>query len=138
MSETIDVDADRPWSYTVAAGDYEHHVFCSPTRCVGANAANRQRGVLDARIGAVMAYIFRKGRRIRYALDANTEAAVKAYDKAHQVMPVGFVFRLIPPAKPLGSRAGEKPGTNKRSGKGESVSTREPSHRRIDVEPLDA
>ena len=132
----VDVDATRAWSVAVIAEDREHHVRCSPSRCVGANAVNRQRGVLDARVGAGTMRVLRKGRRIRYALDTNTEKAVKAYDEAGEVMPIGFVFRFVPPPKPIGSRKGEKPGSDRRSGKGTSVATRKPSHRHIDVEPV--
>jgi hypothetical protein len=49
-------------------------------------------------------------------------------------MPAGFRFKLLPPRKPLGSRAG-KTGTNRRSGMRQSVATRTPSTRSLFVEP---
>ena len=46
---------------------------------------------------------------------------------AGERMPAGFRFTIVPPAKPLGRRTGEKPGTNKRSKKKTGVATRRPS-----------
>lgn len=132
---TIVVDAERPISCTVTAADQKNHVWCSPSRCVGANALRRKRGVLDARVGADIMWLTRRGRQIRYRLHPNTKAAVKAYDEAKQMIPVGFVMQFIPPTTALGARAGEKPGSDRRSGARESVATRSPSHRHLNVEP---
>jgi hypothetical protein len=71
----------------------------------------------------------------RYDLDPDTAVAVGAYDKAGERMPAGFRFVLVPPRKRLGQRAGEKPGTNRRSGMRTSVATRRPSTRSLFVEP---
>jgi hypothetical protein len=132
----IDVDATRPFSSpAVIQADRDGAVRCSPTRCPGANALRRVRGVKDARVGATIMWLTRGDRRIRYQLEPNTKATVKAYDKAGEDIPVGFVFHFIPPAAALGSRSGEPSGSNRRSGARTSVATREPSHRHIDVEP---
>ncbi len=110
-------------------------VRCSPSRCVGANKLKRTPGVLDARVGARSARVQRADGWYRYDLDSDTAAAVHAYDAAGEVMPAGFRLVLIPPRVALGARAGEKPGTNKRSGARASVATRRPSTRSLFVEP---
>jgi hypothetical protein len=108
---------------------------CSPSRCVGAKRVLRLPGVLDVRIGARTARVLRKDGWHRYDLHSDTAAAVHAYDAAGEVMPAGFRFRLVPPGKKLQSRASEKPGSDRRSGKRESVATRRPSTRSLFVDP---
>lgn len=110
-------------------------VACSPTRCVGANRIRRMPGVLDVRVGARSARVQRKDGWHRYDLHPDTAAAVHAYDAAGEVMPAGFRFVLVPPRKKLNDRAGETPGSNRRSHKRESVATRRPSTRSLFVEP---
>ena len=115
--------------------DRKHGVRCSPTRCIGANALRRMPGVLDAKVGATMMYLLRRSGWERWQIERNTKVAVKAYDEADEDMPIGFVFHFVPPSKPLGSRSGQRSGSNRRSGANTSVASRKPSHRHIDVEP---
>lgn len=130
------IDATRPLNApAVIAADRNQGVRCSPSRCVEAWALRRLPGVLDVRVGADYMRLLRRNGWVRYWIDRNTKATTQAYDDEGQQIPVGFVGRYLPPPVRLGARAGEKPGSNRRSGKGESVATRKPSHRHIDVEP---
>ena len=134
---SIDVyDGTRPRSSPpVIEPDRKNGVRRSPSRCVGANAFRRLRGVRDARVGARIVRLLTRNGWERLELEKNTQAAIKAYDTADEVMPVGFVFHCVPPSEPLGSRSGEKPGSDRRSGAAKNVATRSPSQRHIDVEP---
>jgi hypothetical protein len=129
------IDATSPLTRVIAERHRVGAVQCSPTRCVVNKCLLEIRGVLDARTGADSARILRGDGWHRYQLHPDTAAAIRAYDEAGVLLPVGFRIRLIPPKKPLGSRAGEKPGTNKRSGQRASVATRRPSTRSLFVEP---
>jgi len=128
-------DATKRLSVVIDAIDRTDDVFCSPTRCVGANRIRRLPGVLDVRVGATSARVKRKNGWHRYDLAPETIAAIRAYDEAHEKMPPGFRFVLLPPKKRLNARKGEKPGTNVRSGRNEHVATRRPSSRSMFVEP---
>lgn len=130
----IVLDSKKSLRVRIEAKD-QQGVFCSPTKCVGANAIRRLPGVLDVRVGARSARVLRSNGWHRYSLEPNTAAAVRAYDNAHQVMPIGFRFSLIPPRAKLQARVGTAPGTNKRSGQHASVASRQPSTRSLFVEP---
>lgn len=130
------IDATSPLAIRVTEAD-QAAVRCSPTRCVLANGCARQRGVVDQRVGAGKLYLHRADRIVRYDIDASTQAAIKAYDTAGLSIPIGFVARFVPPRVALRSRAGSKPGTNTRSGDNTSVATRRPSHRHLNVEPIE-
>jgi hypothetical protein len=129
------IDATTGLTVVIAERDRWGAVNCSPTKCVGANRLRRLRGALDARVGADSARIQRQDGWHRYDLHPSTAAAVRAYDKSGQAIPAGFRFVLVPPRKPLGTRSGERPGSNRRSGKRQSVATRSPSTRSLFVEP---
>jgi hypothetical protein len=129
------VDATSPITRTIQERHRVGAVQCSPTRCVGARCLLEIRGVLDARVGTGSARILRKDGWHRYDLHPDTAAAIRAYDEAGEGLPAGFHFKLIPPRKRLGGRAGEKPGTNRRSGQRSSVATRRESTRSLFVEP---
>jgi hypothetical protein len=131
------IDATRRLSVVIAECDRTDDVRCSPSRCVGANRLRRLPGVRDVRVGARSARLLRRDGWHRYDLEPGTAAAVRAYDKSGERMPAGFRFALVPPAKRLGNRAGEKPGTNRRSGERMNVATRRPSTRSLFVEPPD-
>jgi hypothetical protein len=131
-----DATRTRLSSPPVIEADRVGAVACSPTRCVGANALRRMRGVLDVKVGATIMRLKRRTGWERWELDPNTKVVVEAYDTAGELMPIGFVFHFVPPAKPLGSRAGEPSGSDRRSGANTSVASRKPSHRHIGVEPL--
>jgi hypothetical protein len=128
------IDATVPLVAVIAEADRDG-VACSPTRCVGANRIRRLPGVLDVRVGARSARVLRRDGWHRYDLHPDTAAAVHAYDAAGEIMPAGFRFALVPPRKKINERAGEKPGSNRRSGKRESVAARTPSTRSLFVEP---
>ena len=129
------IDATSPLTVVIEEAD-RIAVPCSPSRCVGANRLRRVKGALDARVGARSARLLRHDGWHRYDLHPSTVAAVRAYDEAGEVIPAGFRFQLVPPRSPLGQRNGKAPGTNKRSGKRESVATRRPSSRSLFVEPV--
>jgi hypothetical protein len=108
----------------------------SPSRCVAANRLRQVPRVIDARVGARSARLHYKGVGwVRYDLDPDTAAAIRAYDLAGETMPAGFRVQLSPPKNRLGARVGEKPGSNKRSGRRESVATRRQSTRSLFIEP---
>ena len=132
---TVLVDATKPLTAVIGEDDRVGDVRCSPSRCIGANRLGRLPGVLDARVGARTASLLRRDGWHRYDLAPDTVAAVHAYDDAGERMPAGFRFALVPPAKPLGRRTGEKPGTNQRSGNRTNVATCRPSTRSLFVEP---
>jgi hypothetical protein len=130
------VDHHRPITSVVIGADRDCAVRCDPRRCVGANALMRIRGVRDARVGVGIARVLLADGWHRLALHPETKAAVHAYDAAGDLLPIGFPFRLIPvpPRIAIGARAGERPGSSKRSGQKTSVATRTPSLRHVNVD----
>jgi hypothetical protein len=108
-----------------------------PSKCVIANALRRQPGVVDPRVGALYAYVAKSnGWTIRYEISPDSRANVRAFDEGEQIMPVDSRVKLVPPRKPLGSRAGEgRRGSNKKSLDGKHVTTRKPSSRHLWVDP---
>ncbi|HEY1445660.1 MAG TPA: hypothetical protein VGF51_12240, partial [Acidimicrobiales bacterium] len=128
------LDGDRGLTCIIGEAD-RVGVRRSPEHCVAANRIHRIPGVLDQRVGQCSARILRADAWHRYDLHPDTIAAIRAYDDAGEVMPAGFRVVLVPPRKKLGTRAKEKPGSAKRSGKRTSVATRSPSTRSLFVEP---
>jgi hypothetical protein len=129
------VDATTPLTVIIGEQDRVGALRCSPTHCIGANRLRRLPGVLDARVGAGSARIQRRDGWHRYDLHPDTVAAVHAYDAAGERMPARGRFRLIPPHRPLGARTGTTPGSNRRSGRRDSVAARRPSTRSLFIEP---
>jgi hypothetical protein len=129
------LDATKGFTRVIAEQDRVGDVRCSPRDCVIGQSVGRMPGVLDRRIGARSARVLRSDGWHRYDLAPESAAAISVYDRAGEKMPPGFRVVFVPPAKKLGARSGEKPGSNKRSGKRTSVATRTPSTRSMFVEP---
>lgn len=132
------IDAVAPATARIIGTDQVGAVRCSPSRCVAARALLRRRGVLDAKVANRSARIRTRRGWVRYDLSAATAAAIRAYDEAGAMLPVGFVVELLVPARPLGSRAGRPSGSDVRSGTGASIASRRPSPRSLYREPTAA
>lgn len=136
MGSVNDVkDAVSPLTVTIRAED-RNAIQCDPKNCVIANAVRRMRGVRDVRVGATTVRLMKTdGWWVRYDLDQESIAMIRAYDADNQIMPEGMRVFLVPPHKRLGSRSGLPSGKTSGKGNGTHVSTRRPSTRHIFVDP---
>lgn len=116
------IDAVKPLSVTITAGDLAKAQPQDPTACAIAQSLRREKGVTRVSVGASMVYVVfatDSSKVVRYALSNNERALIKAFDKQGQ-FPCGYRVRLepVPASRQIGARAGGAQGTNKRSGAG--------------------
>lgn len=132
------VDAVKDMTITITEEDRANAICGDRHHCVIANALRRYRGILDVRVGATTARVLRRDGWHRYILPPNEVASIFAYDFAGQKMPSGMKIHLLAPKahQRLGVRAGSRPGSNRRSGKGISVASRRLSTRHVYVDAV--
>lgn len=88
-------------------------------KCAIAQSIKQIPGVTGVRIGKTAVFVHFKDRIVRWALHPEDKKKIEAFDHAKwfQAGPVRFIEHPTP----LGSRSGEKCGSNKREGKARTV-----------------
>jgi hypothetical protein len=132
-------DATHDWHIRLQARDFQNAVRCHPRKCVAANAIRRQRGVNDVRVGVGVVRVKTRHGWTRWVWPKNVGSLINGFDDGRDAFAPGYVLELQAPQpnQQLGARAGEQPGTNKRSGTNDHTAARTPSKRHIDVDPTE-
>jgi hypothetical protein len=133
------VDATEEIKFQTRPRDSKGAIARNPEACVAARGIMRtvNDGALAVKIGATIARIHYGNHIKRYIISKETQAMIKAYDKAG-FYPSGVTVHLLPPtlSTALGARKGEKRGGKKtRNGKPDVRSPKTPWLRHIDQAP---
>lgn len=105
------VDATESLIWKTNRPDVNKAIALDPTRCVIAQGAKRvmKGAVIGAKIGAKMAYVHYGDHIKRYIISSESQAMVKAYDKAG-FYPTGVPVTLLVPPKSLQLGTRRNPG----------------------------
>jgi hypothetical protein len=125
MNGVVVKDASRNLSTEITAADVSRAIPTDPAHCAIAESMRRSKGVATVSVGASKVYVTFANDPdtvVRYDLSKNDRALIKEFD-VQGAFPCGYKVKLTPPpaSRKLGARAGVKPGSNKRSGKGKTA-----------------
>lgn len=121
-------DGTKKVSTSITAGDLASAVPTDPAHCAIAESLRRSKGVQQISVGGSKVYVIYTSDPntvVRYDISANDRALIKAFD-VQGAFPCGYRVTLLPPppSRQIGARAGTKPGSNTRSGKGNNALNR--------------
>lgn len=109
------VDSTEDLTLSIAKRHINAAQQSHPGECAIAQCLLKYKGVVDVRIGTGIALVEYKDKVIRYQIDKEDAKKITAFDHANYFQPGTIMFH--PPGKKIGSRVGEKHGSETREGK---------------------